>query len=479
MTGVTLGSSNGPTDPKDQNDTNGQGGSWATRLVVGLAIAAIVMVTFTMFHGGIPTQDRDSAAVGASDTSGAMDQQHVVPTGEVVTKDISITGMSYSPSVIEVPRGATLIVNVTNKGTMQHDLTLNGQTTKMLSPGQSDRLDAGVIGQDSEGWCTVAGHRQAGMVLQVTVVDSDHASQHSHGPGQSHSARGESSEHKVRDARLPAAKKTAVHELTMVMTEEVREVAPGKKQMQWLFNGQAPGPVLRGTVGDRFRITLKNEGSMGHSVDFHAGEVSPDATMATIQPGEELVYEFTARRAGAWMYHCGTNPMSLHIANGMAGMMVIDPAPGSELALDPVDHEFALAAHEVFLGDEKTGADAAKVRDDRYDLAAFNGYPNQYADEPLRVKVGERVRIWVVNLGPTQALSFHVVGAVFDTVFSEGNYSLRHGIQQNTGAQVLPLLAAQGGFVEIEFAEAGTYTMVNHATAMMEKGQMGRIIVEK
>ncbi|MEU5099240.1 multicopper oxidase domain-containing protein [Streptomyces sp. NPDC020996] len=130
-----------------------------------------------------------------------------------------------------------------------------------------------------------------------------------------------------RDARLLPARGAGhtVHRETRTVRDLVREVARGVRQKLWTFDGTAPGPVLRGRVGDTFEITLVNRGTTGHSVDFHAGALAPDRPMRTIQPGRSLTYRFTATRSGIWMYHCSTMPMSLHIADGMYGAVVIDP----------------------------------------------------------------------------------------------------------------------------------------------------------
>ena len=207
---------------------------------------------------------------------------------------------------------------------------------------------------------------------------------------------------------------------------------------------------------------------MEHSIDFHAGEVNPDTNMAQIAPGESLTYEFEARRYGIWMYHCATMPMSLHIANGMFGAVVIDPPD-----LTPVDAEYVLLSHEVFLGED--GADPERVAAGLYDLTAFNGYPNQYQQRPIPARVGDTVRVWIFNVGPDNPLSFHVVGEIFDTVFKEGQYQIRNAT--DTGSQALGLLAAQGGFVEMTFDEPGTYTFVNHQMTDAEKGQRGQFVV--
>ena len=215
---------------------------------------------------------------------------------------------------------------------------------------------------------------------------------------------------------------------------------------------------------------------MGHSVDFHAGEVTPTETMKTIQPGESLTYEFVAHRAGAWMYHCSTMPMSLHIANGMAGAVIIDPK--GEDALGDVDAEYLLTGTEVFLaapGKEQDGADPQRVSDGSYDLTSFNYYPNQYDDglAPLHAKVGDTVRIWLVNLGPDMPLSFHVVGEIFDTVYKEGSYLIKGA--EESGSQAVDLLPAQGGFVEMTFNEPGTYSFVNHIMTNAEKASTDRL----
>jgi len=252
-----------------------------------------------------------------------------------------------------------------------------------------------------------------------------------------------------------------------------------------MFNGQAPGPVLRGHLGDKFVITLQNHGTMGHSIDFHAGALAPDEPMRTIAPGEELTYTFTATKAGVWMYHCSTAPMSLHIANGMFGAVVIDP-PG----LTQVDQEYLMIQSEHWYGAQGESNDADRIGDGQPDAVVFNGYANQYDVHPLTSKVGNRVRFWVLDVGPDEPLSFHVVGAQFDTVWSEGAFRLECGYQPAAdvnaacgrggqgsvgpgGSQTLSLGAAEGGYVEMVAPEAGHFSIVNHIMTDAEKGAHG------
>jgi nitrite reductase (NO-forming) len=245
------------------------------------------------------------------------------------------------------------------------------------------------------------------------------------------------------------------------------EVAPGVTQEMWTFNDLSPGPVLRGKVGDVFTITLVNEGKLGHSIDFHASKVAWNDEMRTIEPGESLVYQFEAKHAGVWMYHCGTAPTLHHIGNGMFGAIIIDPPN-----LAPVDHEFVLVQSELYPGPEGEPGDLAAMQDEDHTAVVFNGYVNQYQHPPIRVEPNERVRVFVLDAGPSENSAFHIVGTIFDTVFKEGTYLLSPDARQG-GAQALDLQPSQGGFVEFTFDEAGLYPIVTHKFANVGKGALG------
>ena len=273
----------------------------------------------------------------------------------------------------------------------------------------------------------------------------------------------------AHDPVLAPAPGTTTHQITLDVQDVMTDVAPGVSQQLWTYNGSAPGPTLRGHIGDTFEVTLVNHGTMGHSIDFHAGETAPDERMRTIAPGESLTYTFTATHSGIWLYHCSTMPMSAHIASGMFGAVVIDPPD-----LAPVDHEFLLVQSEYYLGQQGGPTDPRKIATLNPDLVTFNGYANQYDTTPLQVKVGERVRIWVLAAGPNLGTSFHVVGGQFDTVYREGAFLLQSG---SGAAQTLDLGVAQGGFVELAFKEPGTYPFVNHAMSLAERGAHSLFVV--
>ncbi|GAT70988.1 nitrite reductase [Planomonospora sphaerica] len=273
---------------------------------------------------------------------------------------------------------------------------------------------------------------------------------------------------RARDAVLPPAPAGRRHKVTLTITEKVIEVAPGVRQRAWTYNGTLPGPVLRGKVGDTFTVTLVNKGSTGHSIDFHASQVAPDRKMRTIEPGEQLTYAFTAERAGAFMYHCGSAPALHHIGNGMYGAIIIDPPNLTE-----VDQEFVVVQSELALGPQDGLAKLSKLYTADYDAVAFNGYAGQYRFAPLTATAGKRTRIWVLDAGPSAPSAFHVVGTVFDTVFKDGGYTVRPGDAAGGGAQVLDLAPSQGGFAEFTFAEPGEYAMVSHRFADAARGATG------
>lgn len=420
---------------------------------------------------------------------------HVSATGETTVVKVSAHDMRFSPSSVTVPAGNELRIEVTNTDEAQiHDLVLEtGASTGRLAAGESATLEAGVIGRSLDGWCSVAGHRQMGMVFDIHVSENaqDSGTQHNTDDKQTgKDSTGNSDQQQqsaaedldfqrepdetftAYDARIAKAPTSRTIHRTLRVSDVITEVAPGVSQRLWTYNRQAPGPTLRGKVGDTFEITLVNDGDMGHSIDFHAGELAPDEPMRTIAPGESLTYRFTARHSGAWLYHCATVPMSSHIANGMFGAVIIDPP---ELA--DVDREYLLVQSELYLGTQNGSVDADKVQREEPDAVVFNGYAKQYDARPLTARSGERVRFWIVDAGPNRDSLFHVIGAQFDTVFAEGQYQLKPHNAERAASQVLALGPAQGGFVETRFAEPGHYPFVSHLMIDAERGAHGIIRV--
>jgi nitrite reductase (NO-forming) len=438
-----------------------QAGWWVMTTMLGVLALIVALVAFAL------ATDDDSSA--GSDEAG----------GETEF-DVELGDLYVKPARIDVPAGVEVTLHVSNAGAMQHDLKVDGDAgTALLDPGSDETIVIGPFAADRQAWCTVPGHKEAGMLMDITVIGGTttdgHAAASTGAAGSTSASTGAqidatmapSDTWEPRDAVLAPAEEAAIHEVAIDATEELVEVAPGVTQMMWTFNGQVPGPTLRGNVGDTFRITLTNTGTLGHSIDFHASEVAWDDEMRTIQPGESLVYEFTAAHTGAYMYHCGTAPTLHHIGNGMYGAIIIDPPDLTE-----VDKEFVFIQSELYLGAEGDVGDLTKMIDEEWDAVVFNGYYNQYQHAPIHVETGKRYRIWVVDAGPNENSAFHVVGTIFDTSYKEGAYLLQPGDSAG-GSQVLDLQPAQGGFVETSFAEDGLYPFVTHKFANPGKGALG------
>ncbi|WP_407109753.1 multicopper oxidase domain-containing protein [Streptomyces sp. DSM 116494] len=461
----------------------GAAGSSRRPALLGTAAgAALTVLAVLAANSGDPAGD---PAVAAGTGAGG--------TATTRTVEVSLADMRVRPARIDVAEGTVLRLKVTNTDAQRHDLKVeDGPATPMLATGQSRTLDLGPVTGDREAWCTLPGHRAAGMTLDIVVRDTDSGSPHeaagnTHGDpaadGHSgHSGPADSGTGldlgadfsrgwRERSADLAPAPGGRLHRLELRADHTTVEVAPGVEQQMWTFGGTAPGPTLRGKVGDVFEITLINDDKgMGHGIDFHAGSLAPDGPMRTLRPGERLVYRFRAEKAGAWLYHCSTAPMLQHMGNGMYGAVVIDP-PG----LKPVDHEYVLVSSALYLGTPGSAAQVAKMREGTPDAWAFNGVAAQYAKRPLSVKAGERARFWVIDAGPSDPVAFHIVGTVFDTVYKEGAYLLNPG--SPGGAQVLDLAPAQGGFVETTFPEAGHYSFVDHDMRHAEAGAHGTVEV--
>ncbi|WP_037559578.1 multicopper oxidase domain-containing protein [Spirillospora albida] len=428
-----------------------------------------------------------TAAAVVFAASGTSAPSSVTVTGGR-TVDVTLAGMRILPGTISVAPGTRLTLRVTNKDAQRHDLRLGtGQATPMLAPGKTATITV-TVAESIDGWCTVPGHRAAGMTMRIETKavasggggrsggHSGHAStpgtDHHDMPGPLNLAAPPSPGWKPYDATLKPAPGGEEHRLELHAVEKELEVAPGVKQTMWTFGGTVPAPTLRGKVGDVFTITFVNDGGMGHGVDFHAGSLAPDVPMRTIQPGERLTYRFKAARAGAWLYHCSTMPMTQHIANGMYGAVVVDPPD-----LPRADREYILVQGELYLGGPDDAARITKINEGRPDGWMFNGTAAGYDHAQLKARVGERVRVWVVAAGPDTGTAFHIVGAQFDTVYKEGAYLLRP--DDDGGAQVLDLAPAQGGFVETVFPEPGHYPFVDHAMRRAETGAHGIFEVSK
>lgn len=272
------------------------------------------------------------------------------------------------------------------------------------------------------------------------------------------------------DPVAPAVLPGTVHDIDMPITDTLIQVAPGKSVLAWTFGGTVPGPTIHVTQGDTVRVHLTNKGTMAHSIDFHASQTAMDHQMVAIPVGGTFTYTFTADYAGVWMYHCGTQPVLLHVANGMFGMVIVDPKGG----LPKVDHAYALVQSEWYLGPNGQPSDYTKASNPAAapDYVVFNGIPNQYKDHPLAVTAGDTVRFYVLDVGPNLDSSFHIIGTIFHRVIKEG-VVMDSTTNGGFASQAVDLSPAQGAIIDLTIPEKGMYVFVTHAFNIMQLGAAG------
>ena len=253
---------------------------------------------------------------------------------------------------------------------------------------------------------------------------------------------------------------------TVSVQEKTIDIGSGLKYDAWTYGGTVPGPVLRVREGDHVHIHLVNDMAIAHGIDIHAAQVAPSKHFAPIPGKTDLSYDFDANVPGVFMYHCSAPPMVTHIANGMYGMMIVDPRSGWSKA-----QEVTIEQGEFYGDPDDKGlvsGDSKRMMDERPDFVVFNGVIEKYADKPIQIKVGQPVRIFFVNAGPNRTSSFHVVGTVFTSVYRSGNpANALHGVQT---FEVGP---GDGAAFEFTVHEAGDYPFVDHAIARAYKGAIG------
>ncbi|WP_376690073.1 multicopper oxidase domain-containing protein [Wenzhouxiangella sp. EGI_FJ10409] len=297
------------------------------------------------------------------------------------------------------------------------------------------------------------------------------------------------------------------HDVRMDVIAQQIEVAPGKSFNAWTFGGSVPGPTLHVREGDRVVFTMKNRSDepvvitepvaggspffaqlqanptqnhqpatspMPHSMDFHSGTVAANDKWQTIPPGATIEFEWVANYPGVYMYHCGTPSVLMHTAQGQYGAVVVSPKNGFPTDAQ-VDREYVLVQSEFYLTEDDYNGGyrydhaAAMARDPSQ--VTFNGHVNALHDAPLRANAGERVRLYVLNAGPSGTSSFHVIGAIFDRVWYEGNVE-----NDWHGMQTVLLGASNGAVMDFIVPEEGSYKLVDHEFADAERGAAGTLV---
>jgi nitrite reductase (NO-forming) len=391
--------------------------------------------------------------------------------------------------------GDTVRVTITAGDSVEHDVAFpdfNAQSKHIAGQGNSDTFE---FVADKPGTfkynCLLAGHKEAGMVGSFVVTGSATDSQApASAPGQVVSSEpvvvsnpATKGADIVRDpTEIPAeigVREPQTVRIDLEAVEVLGQLADGTTYKYWTFNGQVPGPFVRVRVGDTIEVHMKNMtgSSMAHSVDFHA-VTGPGggATMTQTKPGEETMFTAKVLNPGLYVYHCATPMVAEHIANGMYGMILVEPEEG----LPPVDREFYVMQGEVYTKEAfgSTGLlteDTQAILNENPQYLVFNGAVGGLTDQkPLKANVGETVRIFFGVGGPNFTSSFHVIGEIFDRVYEQA--SLTSPVLTNVQTTSVP----PGGATMVEFKleVPGRYILVDHALARLQRGLAGFLMVE-
>ena len=376
--------------------------------------------------------------------------------------------------VLTATEGQVVQLTIINGEGAEHDIVFPDQDVR--SPRITGRGSSTTIAfraaraGDFVYYCSVPGHRLAGMEGQLIVTPTPPAP----------SVVEADISREPTDLPPPIERRAPQTVRIDLLSVEVEgRLAEGTTFGYWTFNGKVPGPFIRVRVGDTVDIHLKNaaDSSMIHSVDFHAA-TGPGGGAASLQvdPGQEKWMTWKALVPGLYVYHCATPMVAEHIANGMYGLILVEPEDG----LPKVDHEFYVMQGEIYTdapfgqhGSQEFSVE--KLLAEHPEYFVFNGSVGALTRlHPLQAKVGETVRIFFGVGGPNFTSSFHVIGEIFDKVYALG------GLQTPPlqGIQTITVPPGGAAITEFKLDVPGNYTLVDHALARAERGLLGILHVE-
>ena len=264
----------------------------------------------------------------------------------------------------------------------------------------------------------------------------------------------------------------------METVEKTMTMEDGVEYHYWTFNGDVPGQMIRVREGDTVEVEFSNNPSstVPHNVDFHAATGQGGGAEASFTaPGHTSTFSFKALQAGLYIYHCAVAPVGMHIANGMYGLILVEPKEG----LPKVDKEFYIVQGDFYTKGKKGAQglqpfDMDKAIAEQPEYVVFNGHVGSIAgDNALKAKAGETVRLYVGNGGPNLVSSFHVIGEIFDKVYVEGGKLINENVQST----VIP--AGGAAMIEFKVDIPGSYTIVDHSIfRAFNKGALGQLKVE-
>ncbi|HEU5285950.1 MAG TPA: copper-containing nitrite reductase [Sphingomicrobium sp.] len=251
----------------------------------------------------------------------------------------------------------------------------------------------------------------------------------------------------------------------------------GSTYRYWTYNGKVPGPFVRVRVGDTVEVTMKNAGDsvMAHNVDFHAVTGPGGGGIATMAaPGETKGFTFKALNPGLYVYHCATPIVAQHIANGMYGLILVEPQEG----LSKVDREFYVMQGEIYT-EQPNGTKGEltesidKLLAETPEYLVFNGAADGLSRKPLKAKVGESVRVFFGVGGPNKTSSFHVIGEIFDKAYPLASVTSA----PMSDVQTITVPPGGAAVTDLRVEVPGRFILVDHALSRLEKGLKGLLEV--
>lgn len=261
------------------------------------------------------------------------------------------------------------------------------------------------------------------------------------------------------------------------IVEKVMQLADGVEYTFWTFGGKVPGKFIRIREGDMVEFYLSNhpDNKLPHNIDLHAVTGPGGGAEASMTaPGHTTQFSFKALNPGLYIYHCATAPVGMHIANGMYGLILVEPEEG----LPEVDKEFYIMQSEFYTKEAfgtpgLSSFDMQKALDERPDYVVFNGSVGaNTGEQAMQVDVGETVRLYVGNIGPSLVSSFHVIGEIFNKVYVEGGTLINENVQSTA------IPAGGSAIIEFKCEVPGTLTLVDHSIfRAFNKGAIAQINV--
>jgi nitrite reductase (NO-forming) len=381
---------------------------------------------------------------------------------------------NVNPQLV-VHEGELIQINLINGEGAEHDVVIDqypSRSERVVVKGGSSTFSftADRVGEFAY-YCSVPGHREAGMEGRVQVLPGTRAAA---------AANAADITRDPIDISPPIQARPSQTVRVDLETIELKgQLDSGTTYNYWTFNRTIPGPMVRVRVGDMVEVHLRNnaESVMTHSVDFHAATgPGGGAEFTQTEPGEEKVVTFKALTPGVFVYHCATPSVAHHITSGMYGMIVVEPEGG----LPHVDREFYVMQGELYTaqpfgthGDQEMDYD--KLTQERVEYFLFNGAVGALTKtHPLRARPGETVRIFFGVGGPNSTSSFHVIGEIFDRVYPNGSFTS----PPITGVQTVTVPPGGATVVEFKVDRAGKYVLVDHALSRAERGLAGFLLVD-